>query len=78
MSVKKVDAMLIEATLATGPITNTYKIIDYMKSKRYHYVPLPGHVGRRIQDLGVAKKTGRRIRFDYARNSSITEYEVIP
>ncbi|OPY28327.1 MAG: hypothetical protein A4E31_00843 [Methanomassiliicoccales archaeon PtaU1.Bin030] len=74
---KKVDAMLIEAAIATGPRTNSYKIIDYMKSKRFYNIPMPGHVGRRIQVLGVAKKTGRRLRFDGSRSSTITEYEVL-
>ncbi len=74
---KSVDALLIEAAIATGPRTNSYKIIDYLKSKRAHNVPMPGHVGRRIQALGVARKTGRRIRFDRDRSSTIVEYEVI-
>ena len=77
MSAKRVDEMLIEAAIATGPLTNSYKMIDYMKSKNYYFIPMPGHVGRRIQQLGVAKKTGRRLRFDGSRSSTITEYEVL-
>lgn len=77
MSAKRVDEMLIEAAIATGPLTNSYKMIDYMKSKNYYFIPMPGHVGRRIQQLGVARPTGRKIQFDRARSSTITEYEVV-
>ncbi|OPY31539.1 MAG: hypothetical protein A4E31_00120 [Methanomassiliicoccales archaeon PtaU1.Bin030] len=73
---KSLDAMLIEAAHATGPLTNSYRIIDYMKNRKFYNIPMPGHVSRRIQQLGIARPTGRKIQFDRARSSTINEYEV--
>lgn len=74
---KSLDAMLIEAAHATGPLTNSYRIIDYMKNRKFYNIPMPGHVSRRIQQLGIARPTGRTLRIDIARSSTINEYEVI-
>jgi acetylornithine deacetylase/succinyl-diaminopimelate desuccinylase-like protein len=70
-------AYVRQATIATGPRTNSHKIQSYMKERWPAYTPGAQSIATFIVKMGLVEPTGRRIMVGSANCHTVNEYLVL-
>lgn len=72
-----IEDIIRRAAVATGPLTNSRKVQDWLKEHHPKYAPTAHAIGTYLTNLDIAEPTGRHIVIEPITCRTVAEFRVM-